>query len=100
MGIRADPLVASRMLKKVLSRVLSENNPQRSPREGARLGALGVGGCNRLRLRLILACGLAREGARLGASGGRAGVIGNPFEHPATRGGTLYPVTQSTQFYN
>ena len=29
------------------------------PREGAPLGALGVGGCNRLRLRCFWACGLA-----------------------------------------
>jgi hypothetical protein len=61
MGIRADPLVVAQDAEKGFQ-----------PRSH-RKSILNV--AQRLRLRLILACGLA----------------GNPFEHPATRDGKLYP---------
>jgi hypothetical protein len=56
------------------------------PRTGKELFLpLGVGGWKPVRLRSILACGLAREMTRLGASGGRAGENRHHFEQPGVR---------------
>jgi hypothetical protein len=63
-------------LPKLRSRLASILNVP--PREGARLGVLGVGGCNKVRLRLIPACRLAREGTRLGVLG-VGGCNSRPF---------------------
>jgi hypothetical protein len=46
----------------MVRRIRRTVRPQRIPSEGACLGALGAGGCNRLRLRVFRACGLASAG--------------------------------------